>query len=72
MVEGYRVKAVLFDFDGILTRPGGPWICDALRRELGCPVGEPVLKCIQGIEEDAQRRFSAAQLVAEAQYRRLP
>ena len=55
VVEGYRVKAVLFDFDGTLTRPGALDF-DALRRELGCPARMPVLECIQGMAEDARRR----------------
>lgn len=53
-IEGYRVRAVLFDFDGTLTRPGALDF-DALRRELGCPAGVPVLEFIQGIAEDARQ-----------------
>jgi len=48
------VSAVVFDFDGTLTRPHAiDW--EALRRELGCARQEPVLEFIQAIPDAARR-----------------
>ena len=40
------IKGVLFDFDGTLTRPGALDF-PAIKRELGCPVDEPVLEFLE-------------------------
>ena len=40
------VRAVLFDFDGTLTRPGGLDF-NMLREKLDCPSGTPVLEFIE-------------------------
>jgi HAD superfamily hydrolase (TIGR01509 family) len=69
----YRIRAVLFDFDGTLTRPGALDF-PAIREALGCPAGEPILEFIDSVRDDAERarlvaildRFEAeAALVAE-------
>ena len=40
------IKGVLFDFDGTLTLPGALDF-PAIKRELGCPVDEPVLEFLE-------------------------
>ena len=42
------IRAVLFDFDGTLTRPGSLDF-QQLREELASPVGAPILEYIQGL-----------------------
>lgn len=55
----YRIDAVLFDFDGTLTKPG---LLDfpGIRQAIGCPAEEPVLEFIAGIPDEAERRRSWA------------
>jgi len=43
-----QIKAVLFDFDGTLTRPG-TLDFTRIKAELGCPLDQPVLEFIQGL-----------------------
>ena len=50
-----QVKAVLFDFDGTLTRPGALDF-SRIRRAIGCPSGTTVLEYIAGIREPLQKR----------------
>jgi len=51
--EAFKIKAVLFDFDGTLTRPGAiDW--QAIKTEIGCPVERPVLEFLENLE-DAER-----------------
>lgn len=57
----YRIDAVLFDFDGTLTRPGALDF-SVLRRAIGCPEGLPVLEYLAGIEDDARRHDLTRQL----------
>jgi hydrogenase expression/formation protein HypE len=51
----YRVAAVLFDFDGTLTRPD---LIDfaAIRRDVGCPPGKGLLEYFREIESAAERQ----------------
>lgn len=58
----FRVSAVLFDFDGTLTRPG---LLDfaAIRAATGCPTGLGLLEYLSGIEDQAERRRREAILV---------
>ena len=52
---GSRIRAVLFDFDGTLTRPDAIDFA-ILRDRLGCPKGIAILEFIQGLgTEDARR-----------------
>jgi hydrogenase expression/formation protein HypE len=52
---GSRIRAVLFDFDGTLTRPEAIDFA-ILRNQLGCPKGIAILEFIQGLgTEDARR-----------------
>jgi len=45
------VAAVVFDFDGTLTRPGEIDFA-GIRRELGCPVGTPILEYVHNLPGD--------------------
>ena len=46
MEREVRIKGVIFDFDGTLTRPGALDF-PAIKRELGCPVDETILEYIE-------------------------
>jgi hydrogenase expression/formation protein HypE len=48
-------RAVLFDFDGTLTRPGAIDFAE-LRRLLACPAGTPILEYIDGLADEPSRR----------------
>jgi hydrogenase expression/formation protein HypE len=61
MDRPYRIKAVLFDFDGTLTRPGD--IDFALIRErIGCPADAAVLEYIRNISNDLDRQDALAEV----------
>ncbi|GAB4255729.1 MAG: hypothetical protein Kow00122_13950 [Thermoleophilia bacterium] len=49
----YRIDAVIFDFDGTLTRPGALDF-EAIRQALGCPPGEPILEFLAGLPPEAR------------------
>jgi hydrogenase expression/formation protein HypE len=55
------LRAVLFDFDGTLTRPGAIDFC-ALRRQVGCPPGTPVLEYIARLPDARLRRDACERL----------
>src|SRR5210317_1286737 len=57
----YRIDAVLFDFDGTLTRPGALDF-SVIKRAIGCPDGIPVLEFMASIDDHAQRLEMARQL----------
>lgn len=59
----YRIGAVLFDFDGTLTRPGALDFA-AIRRELGCPPDRPILEYIEALPSEARRRDARQRLDA--------
>ncbi len=51
----FRLRAVLFDFDGTITHPGALDF-DAIKRQVGCPPDRFVLEFIEGLvgqERDA-------------------
>jgi HAD superfamily hydrolase (TIGR01509 family) len=58
----FRISAVLFDFDGTLTRPG---LLDfaAIRQAVGCPPGEGLLEFLASLEDEEERRRREAILV---------
>ncbi|MFH0915424.1 MAG: HAD family hydrolase, partial [bacterium] len=63
----FRTAAVLFDFDGTLTRPE---LLDlaAIKQAMGCPPGKGVLEYLRDIEDVGERRrFEAVMLRAEAE-----
>jgi hydrogenase expression/formation protein HypE len=51
------IKAVVFDFDGTLTKPGSIDL-KGFRGRLGCPPGSAIFEFIQGLEP-AERREKA-------------
>lgn len=51
------IEAVLFDFDGTLTKPGAIDF-DRVRQAIDCPPGQPILEYIASIE-DSHRRGAA-------------
>jgi hydrogenase expression/formation protein HypE len=59
--SSYHIKAVLFDFDGTLTRSGALDF-GAIRKALGCPQGVPILEFIKTLES-GQVRQSAQTLL---------
>ena len=60
-VYPYRIDAVLFDFDGTLTRPG---VLDfsVIKTAIGCPDGTPVLEFMAAVDDPVRRADMAAQL----------
>jgi hydrogenase expression/formation protein HypE len=60
-IGSYRIKAVLFDFDGTLTRPGALDF-PAIKAELGCPSKTPVLEYIQSLDDQRARRAAGERL----------
>jgi HAD superfamily hydrolase (TIGR01509 family) len=58
-----RIAAVLFDFDGTLTRPGALDFA-AIRREVGCPSDRPVLEFIDSLDSAEERHDAHAVLDA--------
>ena len=60
------VRAVIFDFDGTLTKPGSLEFAK-IKAELGCPLNRPVLEFIATLETGPRRR--AQQLLDEFEYR---
>jgi hydrogenase expression/formation protein HypE len=59
--KSYRIKAVLFDFDGTLTRPGALDF-PAIKAELGCPPDTPVLEFIRSLSDDREQRAALLRL----------
>jgi len=55
------VRAVLFDFDGTLTRPGALDFA-AIRRAIGCPQGMPILEFIETLDGDGAKRAALGTL----------
>lgn len=59
----FNIKAVLFDFDGTLTRPGALNFHD-IRKAVGCPPEKPILEYIGDIKNPADRSIAVATLEA--------
>jgi HAD superfamily hydrolase (TIGR01509 family) len=55
MNRPYRIKAVLFDFDGTLTEPGAIDF-KRIRHQIGCPPNLLILEYIQSLATKAKRR----------------
>ncbi len=60
-VAAYRIRAVLFDFDGTLTRPGALDF-SRIRHALNCPSDMPILEYIRSIGDPAHRRSAMQRL----------
>lgn len=50
----FRIDAVLFDFDGTLTKPGALDF-PGIRQAIGCPAGAPVLEFIASLADAGER-----------------
>ena len=60
-LNGDKIKAVFFDFDGTLTLPGALDF-PLIRQTLGCPADQPILEFIQQIEDVAGRQAARDRL----------
>lgn len=58
---GYRLRLVVLDFDGTITRPGALDF-KVIRKQIGCPAGMPVLEFIAGLTDARQRQTARAAL----------
>jgi HAD superfamily hydrolase (TIGR01509 family) len=54
-----RIKGILFDFDGTLTLPGSLDF-PAIKRELGCPYGEPILEFLETVGPTRRKHLMKA------------
>ena len=73
-MNGQRIRAVLFDFDGTLTRPEAIDFT-ALRARVGVPPGTPILEYIESLpsaEERARRHRILEEVEAAAARASLP
>ena len=61
MNRPYRIKAVLFDFDGTLTRPGSIDFA-LIRRRIGCPDEMAILEFIERLPHEARRQEAIAEV----------
>ncbi len=59
--QPYCIDAVLFDFDGTLTRPGSLDF-SKIKRAIGCPPDTPVLEYLDSVEDENRRRKMVRQL----------
>ena len=62
-VSAYRIKGVLFDFDGTLTLPGALDF-SIIKKELGCPPSTAVLEYVDSLTDAAQHRSAEEKLAA--------
>lgn len=56
-----RIQGVLFDFDGTLTGPG-VLNFPKIKKQLGCPVDQPILEFIESMPDRHQQKSARAQL----------
>jgi hydrogenase expression/formation protein HypE len=61
MNQSFYIKAVLFDFDGTLTKPGALNF-PRLKETIGCPADVPVLEFIEDLPTLSQRNQALMQL----------
>jgi HAD superfamily hydrolase (TIGR01549 family) len=61
MNRSFYIKAVLFDFDGTLTKPGALNF-PRLKKTMGCPADAPVLEFIEDLPTLSQRNEALKQL----------
>jgi len=53
----FRIKAVLFDFDGTLTQPGAIDF-SIIRKAIGCPENQPIIEFIEAIpDRNLQQKY---------------
>lgn len=58
-LNSFGIKAVLFDYDGTLTKPGAIDFTK-IREMLGCPIGTPILEYIDTIVSPGEKRRMTA------------
>ena len=58
-MERRLIKGVLFDFDGTLTYPGALDF-PAIKRQLGCPLDQPILEFIDTLPSVKRKEFMKA------------
>jgi len=61
MNHPFGVKAVLFDFDGTLTKPGSIDF-NLIKRTIGCPAESFILEFIETIDDPAQKEKAISKL----------
>jgi len=61
MDDPFCVKAVLFDFDGTLTKPGSIDF-NLIKRTIGCPVESFILEFIESLEDNVQKEKAISTL----------
>ncbi|MCP4745178.1 MAG: HAD hydrolase-like protein [Desulfobacteraceae bacterium] len=54
-IKEYSIKAVLFDFDGTLTKPG-VLDFDLIRKTMKCPADKPILEYIGSLEDSEKKQ----------------
>lgn len=59
--ESFDVDAVLFDFDGTLTKPGAIDF-SMIRRAVGCPMGTPILEYIDALASPEEKQTATETL----------
>ncbi len=62
-MQAYKIKAVLFDFDGTLTQPGALDF-QTVKSAIGCPPDQPILEFIASLRDDARQAEAHAILHA--------
>lgn len=60
-LKPFHIKAVLFDFDGTLTRPGALDF-SVIKEKLGCPLDAAVLEYIENLPDARQRNRARSEL----------
>ena len=60
-MHAYTVQAVLFDFDGTLTKPGAIDF-QAVKQSIDCPLDQPILEFIENLGDHAQQTEAHAVL----------
>ena len=54
ITSGFRISAVLFDFDGTLTEPGALDFA-TIRTAIDCPPGQPILEFLAALPDPVER-----------------
>lgn len=54
-MKSFFIQAVLFDFDGTLTKPGALDF-SVIKQTVGCPPDQPVLEFIEGLPDTVQQK----------------
>lgn len=63
IIKPFCLKAVFFDFDGTLTKPGSLDFA-IIKNEIGCPLDTPVLEFMESLTDPGQKRKAGEALEA--------